>query len=168
VKVRTAGGRCALALLLLFMAGGVAAPAAVAAVAKDSAQSVSEALSCQCGCGLTVANCNHPQCEFSVPLRAQIEQMLGKGMGRTQIIAMFRDKYGEKILSAPTAEGFNLLAWVMPFAALLAGCGLLFAVVGRWHRSAPGAVAPAEARERGSAFEPELKRRLERELKERF
>ena len=163
-----AAARSAFAIVLLFAAVGAAAPSAKAAVAKDSVQSVSEALTCQCGCGLTVANCNHPQCEFSVPLRDQIERMLGKGMGRTHIIALFRDKYGEKILSAPTTEGFNLLAWVMPFAALLAGCGLVLAVVGRWRRSAPGGAAPAESEDARDAFEPELRRRLEREVKERF
>ncbi len=40
--------------------------------------------------------------------------------------------YGEKILSAPTTEGFNLLAWLMPFGAIVAGCGLLFGVASRW------------------------------------
>src|SRR5579875_2041586 len=39
---------------------------------KTSLQEVSEGLTCQCGCGLTVANCNHPQCEFSVPVREHI------------------------------------------------------------------------------------------------
>jgi cytochrome c-type biogenesis protein CcmH/NrfF len=81
---------------------------------KTSLQEVSEGLSCQCGCGLTIANCNHPQCEFSVPARQQIESMISQGMGREQIIGFFRAKYGEKILSAPTTEGFNLLAWGMP------------------------------------------------------
>ena len=99
---------------------------------KTSLQEVSEGLTCQCGCGLTVANCNHPQCEFSVPIRQQIEQMIGKGLGRVQIISFFRAKYGEKILSAPTAEGFNLLAWVMPFAAVFAGCFIIVGAISRW------------------------------------
>ena len=161
--------RGALALLLaLIAAAGLIAHAAGAAVAKDSLQSVSEALTCQCGCGLTVANCNHPQCEFSVPVREQIEKMLGKGMGRAQIIALFRAKYGEKILSAPTTEGFNLLAWVMPFAALLAGCGIVFAFVGRWHKQGAEPERPAESRGEGGGFDAELRRRLERDIRERF
>jgi len=82
---------------------------------------VSQSLTCQCGCGLTVANCNMPTCSFSVPTRAEIDQMIGKGMGRAQIIAFYRHKYGEKVLSAPTTEGFNLLAWTMPFIALVVG-----------------------------------------------
>ncbi|HKV55483.1 MAG TPA: hypothetical protein VJN94_12675, partial [Candidatus Binataceae bacterium] len=56
--------------LAAILAGG--AVMAFGAAARTSLQEVSEALTCQCGCGLTVANCNHPQCEFSVPLREQI------------------------------------------------------------------------------------------------
>jgi cytochrome c-type biogenesis protein CcmH/NrfF len=44
----------------------------------------------------------------------------------------FRKQYGEKILSAPTTQGFNLLAWTMPFIALLAGGGIIVLVMDRW------------------------------------
>ena len=40
---------------------------------------VSEGLTCQCGCGLTVANCNMPTCGFSVPMRRDIDRMIGEG-----------------------------------------------------------------------------------------
>ncbi|MGA9722867.1 MAG: hypothetical protein WBQ86_10450, partial [Candidatus Binatus sp.] len=33
---------------------------------------VYEGLTCQCGCGLTVANCNMPTCAFAVPMRREI------------------------------------------------------------------------------------------------
>lgn len=137
---------------------------AFALKADTTLQAVSEALTCQCGCGLTVANCNHPQCEFAVPVRAQIEGMISRGMSRAAIIGYFRGKYGEKILSAPTTEGFNLLAWIMPFAALAAGGALIFLAVGRWHSKLPG--PPPSVLAGDSAFDSELKRRLERELKE--
>jgi cytochrome c-type biogenesis protein CcmH len=128
---------------------------------------VSEGLTCQCGCGLTVANCNMPTCGFSVPMRAEIDRMIGKGMSRAQIVAFYRGKYGEKVLSAPTAEGFNLLAWTMPFIALVVGGGLMVLAFGRWRSavpSAPGGSTPADA---PSSFDPALRRRLEKELEER-
>jgi cytochrome c-type biogenesis protein CcmH/NrfF len=50
-------------------------------------------------------------------LRRQIDQ--GKDDG--SIIAYFGEKYGTTVLSAPPASGFNLTAWVMPFAALFIG-----------------------------------------------
>jgi len=128
---------------------------------------VSQGLTCQCGCGLTVANCNMPTCGFSVPLRAEIDDMIRKGKSRAQIIAFYRHKYGEKILSAPTAEGFNLLAWTMPFIALVLGGGLMVLVVGRWRTNAPSTPSGSKPDGEPSSFDPELRRRLENELKER-
>ena len=127
---------------------------------------VSQSLTCQCGCGLTVANCNMPTCSFSVPVRTEIDQMIGKGMGRAQIVAFYRHKYGEKVLSAPTTEGFNLLAWTMPFIALVVGGGFIVFAFGRWQGTAPS--SPAGSNPAGvPSFDPELRRRLERELEER-
>jgi len=147
-------------MLASFVAIG--ASVAFALASTTTLQMVSEALTCQCGCGLTVANCNHPQCEFSVPIRTEIETMISKGLRQPQIIAQFRTKYGEKILSAPTSEGFNLLAWIMPFAVLLGGGGLVLMALARWHRRKP-APAPQSALSEGDT---ELKRRLEREFRE--
>jgi cytochrome c-type biogenesis protein CcmH len=145
-------------LFLMMVPSGRAAPTPP----KTSTQEVSEGLTCQCGCGLTVANCNHPQCEFAVPIRTQIDKMIANGMTRPQIIAWFRTTYGEKVLSAPTTEGFNLLAWITPFAVLLAGgVGIVF-VFGRWRSSPPLPASDA------NPVDPELKRRLERELRERI
>ena len=127
---------------------------------------VSEGLTCQCGCGLTVANCNMPTCSFSVPTRLEIDRMIGNGMGRAQIVAYYRHKYGEKVLSAPTTEGFNLLAWTMPFIALVVGGGLIVLAFGRW-RSAPPLLPAGSTPAPAPSFDPELRRRLERELEER-
>lgn len=141
---------------------------ASAAATKASQQEVAEALTCQCGCGLTVANCNHPNCEFSVPVREKIDTMLAHGMGRTEIIAYFRSQYGEKILSAPTTQGFNILAWTMPFMALAAGCALIMFTVGRWHKRPPAPASSETPAADQAAVDPDLRRRLERELRERI
>jgi len=160
------------ALIIVALACALALPIVLAAAPTVSVQEVSEGLTCQCGCGLTVANCNHPNCEFSVPVREQIGKMLGRGMGGTQVIAYFRGKYGEKILSAPTTQGFNLLAWIMPFAAIAAGGALVAFTVGRWRSKAPAPDSkgdtPIAAGDDPNNFDPELRRRLARELSDRI
>jgi cytochrome c-type biogenesis protein CcmH len=127
---------------------------------------VSEGLTCQCGCGLTVANCNMPTCGFSVPMRRDIDRLIGEGKTRAQIISFYRAQYGEKVLSAPTTEGFNILAWTMPFIALAVGGGLMVVAVGRWHSSSPPASADSKTGAQLS-FDPELRRKLEKEIEER-
>jgi cytochrome c-type biogenesis protein CcmH/NrfF len=90
---------------------------------------VEERLACQCGCGLTVHTCNHLQCSFAVPVREDIAKSLAAGQAEDEIIARYVAEYGEKVLSAPTREGFNLLAWWGPYAALVGGAfGLWFAI----------------------------------------
>src|SRR5438477_11812193 len=147
-----------IAILLVALAAS-----AIGSSGKTTLQAVSEGLTCQCGCGLTVANCNHPNCSFSVPLRTEVSSMIDKGMARDAIIASFENKYGEKVLSAPTAEGFNLLAWTMPFIAVLAGAVTIVIAVGRWRSPHPAIPAPAEA---PTDSDSRLRRRLEDDLRE--
>ena len=93
---------------------------------KNATQSeIEEALTCQCGCGLTVHSCNHVQCPSGIPLKAEISEQLAAGKSGTEVLTYFSTKYGEKILSAPTTTGFNLIAWVMPFAVVLIAGALI-------------------------------------------
>ena len=78
-----------LALVFSFALGS---DLAVRAAERPTLATISQGLTCQCGCGLTVANCNHPTCSFSVPVREQIESMIGRGESGAQIIAFYRQK----------------------------------------------------------------------------
>ncbi len=140
------------------------------AAVRPTMNEVAEGLTCQCGCGLTVANCNHPTCEFSVPARARIQKMIDEGRTRAEIIAFYRDKYGEKVLSSPTTQGFNLLAWIMPFAAVAIGGVFIAFAARRWRSNETNQPPPdssGNAPQNPARFDPELKRRLDDELKER-
>ena len=172
--------RMALAALALTLVTVVPlmVPVRSARAAASSGQEIAEGLTCQCGCGLTVANCNHPNCSFSVPMREHIDAMLSHGMGRAEIIAYFRKQYGEKILSAPTTQGFNLLAWTMPFVALMVGGALVVLMMGRWRGgpasapqssddSRPSNSDKSDKSDKSGKFDPALRERLERELRER-
>lgn len=151
-----------LVALLLALAQGPALGAAA-----PSFQELEESLTCQCGCGLTVHSCNHLQCPSAIPLRQEIREQMGLGLGKTEILAHFEQKYGEKILSAPTTRGFNLAAWVTPFALLLIGGGFVAVTLRRWRRAGPA----SPASHAGPAPPPAgpanaLERQLERELRE--
>ena len=114
----------------------VALLAAVPAVAATQRE-IEESLTCQCGCGLTVHSCNHLQCPSAIPLREEIRAQMEEGKGRQAILAYFSEKYGEKILSSPTTVGFNLVAWVTPFAVIGLGGVFLGVALKRWSRRSP-------------------------------
>ncbi|HVN29491.1 MAG TPA: cytochrome c-type biogenesis protein CcmH [Candidatus Binataceae bacterium] len=155
LRLPTLGRAVVAALTMLLLVGSVG-------LAATTVDDVSQGLTCQCGCGLTVANCNHPECSFSVPMRGEIQRMIDEGKDRPAIIAFYRTKYGEKILSAPTTEGFNLLAWVMPFFAIVTGGGLIVMVLGKWKHQSP---TPAPVDAQPSVIDPKLRERLDAEVK---
>jgi cytochrome c-type biogenesis protein CcmH len=78
------------------------------------------ALMCKCDdkCGKVMINCT---CSTSDKTRADFREKLESGLTTEQVIQIYVDKYGETILSAPTKTGFNLTAWLTPFAALVGG-----------------------------------------------
>jgi cytochrome c-type biogenesis protein CcmH len=139
------------ALLLVLGAPGLARSAA-------TQSEVEEALTCQCGCGLTVHSCNHLQCPSGDPIKKEIAERLTRGEDKQTILAAFTARYGEKVLSAPTFGGFNWLAWITPFAVVGAGgVGLALAIRRRAHTRDAGAAPPAPVDEA-------LRGRLAREL----
>jgi cytochrome c-type biogenesis protein CcmH/NrfF len=124
-------------------------------------QEVEESLTCQCGCGLTVHSCNHLQCPSGEPIKKEIAERLGRGEDKETILAAFRQRYGEKVLSSPTFRGFNWFAWITPFAAVLVGALGVSLVIRRWVRAGP---APAPAAPPAAPGDDVLRQRLAREL----
>jgi cytochrome c-type biogenesis protein CcmH/NrfF len=146
----------------------VLAPTAVHAVSEKPTQAeMEEALTCQCGCGLTVHSCNHLNCGSGEPIKKEIAERLARGETGPQILAAFEQRYGEKILSAPTFRGFNWLAWVTPFlVVLVAGAMLAVTLRRRTHAQAqvPAPAAPPPGAP--NAGDTALRDRLARELKD--
>ncbi len=146
---------------LFVISAVVTALAGAVMAAPPSFQEVEESLTCQCGCGLTVHSCNHLQCPSAIPLREEIREHINGGESKDDLLAAFANKYGEKILSAPTAEGFNLLAWTTPFVLLGIGGMFLAWTLRRWRaRSSiepPPVVTTADTSEHRAQLERELR-----------
>ena len=152
--------------LTLFAIGALAAIALAGRPETGWAgqKDVEARLACQCGCGLTVLTCNHLQCGFAVPVREEIAAKLADGVSDDDIVQSLVDEYGEKVLSSPTHTGFNLLAWYMPYVAVLVGGALVFFVMRKWKKPDPpppaeGAVADSD--QHSQADRAELARELE-------
>ena len=67
------------------------------------------------------------QVELARQMRQVVREMLSQGASRDEILDFFEDNYGTNVLAAPPKSGFNLLAWLLPAAAVLAAlaAGLL-------------------------------------------
>ncbi len=97
-------------------------------------------------------------------IRREIRKMLLVGKTDQEILDFYVEKYGERILSMPRAEGFNLLAYVLPSPALLMGGWVVWVVLKYWgskRRVLAPQAAPAGEIDRDYAA------RLERELQDR-
>jgi cytochrome c-type biogenesis protein CcmH/NrfF len=104
---------------------------------------IEEALVCQCGCGLTVHACNHLNCPSGIPMKEEIAARLARGETKDQILGHFESRYGEKVLSAPTFSGFNLVAWVAPAVFVVLGAAGVALLTRRWARETAEEAAAA-------------------------
>ena len=85
-------------------------------------------LMCVCGCNQVLLECNHVGCQYSDRMRNELAAGLDRGDSGSLVLQSFVQKYGNTVLAAPTSSGFNVVAWITPFAvfalALLGRCGL--------------------------------------------
>jgi len=104
-------------------------------------------LICVCGCNQILLECNHVGCTYSDRMRAELVAGLDRGENDDLTLQDFVQKYGPTVLAAPTATGFNRVAWVMPFLALVLGLLTTIFIVLAWRKrpalAAPGGVLPA-------------------------
>ena len=98
-------------------------PAKASAAAESD---ISRQLICQCGCNMVLLNCSHVECHSQLEMTTLISQQIDQGKSEKQIIQSFVTQYGEQVLATPPKRGFNLTAWVLPFAALLFGGGEVY------------------------------------------
>jgi cytochrome c-type biogenesis protein CcmH/NrfF len=99
---------------------------------------------CACGCHQILLACNHVGCTYSDRMRDELSTALTRGDSDDLVLQAFVQKYGPTVLAAPPATGFNLVAWVMPFAVFFSAMGFAVLVVLRWKQRAPAAT-PASA-----------------------
>ena len=84
---------------------------------------------CNCGCNKGLANCDM---ECGQNMRAFIKTKIDAGLGKTQIVAYLKQNYGKEALAAPEKKGFDLVAWITPFAVIFIGWIGIVKVVRSW------------------------------------
>src|SRR5205085_9640944 len=76
---------------------------------------------CVCGCRQILLECNHVGCTYSDRMRDELAAAINRGDSDDLTLQAFVQKYGTIVLAAPTTSGFNRVAWIAPYMALVLG-----------------------------------------------
>ncbi len=156
-------GSAVLAFIAILFAGllsagaGAQSPTLLTPKQEEIAYHVEGMLMAPCCFANTVAEHRSP---ISDQIREEVRGLAAKGATETEILDLFVDKYGERILAAPRPQGFNLAAYFMPVVALAAGLFAIGFILRRLRRSIvePSIGPPngANAKQLKARFEDEL------------
>ena len=92
-------------------------------------------------------------------MRNELTAAIASGLSDKQILDSFAAKYGATVLAAPTTQGFDLVAWIAPFAVFAAALLGTILLIRRWAGVGPKAQASAAS---AVANDPAERERLER------
>ena len=152
--------RVAIPVLLL----AFACPRAHAATPEQT-KGVARDLVCLCGdCNReSLATC---QCGFAADRRTEIGDALDRGRSATEVVAQFVETYGQIVLATPPPKGYNLLAWIIPFAIMVLAAALLRSVLVNWKRGKVVHPAPSTPERSASDRDDTMQQRLREELRD--
>jgi cytochrome c-type biogenesis protein CcmH len=120
-------------------------------------------LMCTCGCAQLLGECNHVGCPDSGRELQELKAAIAAGKTDQETMDWFAAKYGATMLAAPTTSGFNLLAWIAPFAVLAAGILGTVLLVRRWSVGRTLADGPANEDAIADPAERERRAKIRRE-----
>ena len=87
---------------------------------------------------------------------------IDKGNNDDLVLQGFVQEYGPTVIAAPTAQGFNRVAWIMPFVVLGLGITFVIYVVRSWKNRPEPALADGVAIPKGRELD-DLRRKARRE-----
>ncbi len=119
----------------------------------DEVNRIGKGLYCPVCPNTPLDQCNTQAC---VQWRAQIKEMLQSGKTEEQIRDYFVSQYGDRVLGAPPAEGFNWLAYILPAIGVFVGGIIVWFGLRNRVRASP----------EQTPISSEYADRIERELKE--
>ena len=122
-----------LALLLLVVVPATAGAVTVNEVARE----------------VRCPTCNTPLDVSSSPaatdMKQYIAERIDRGWDKQRIIDGLVDEFGEGVLATPAKSGFDLVAWLVPGLAVLAGLVAIGLLAWTWSRRRPAAASAEPA-----------------------
>jgi len=118
---------------------------------------MSHKLMCTCSCSEMLGECNHVSCPTSPDELALLRTGVDTNLSDKQIMDSFVDKYGATVLAAPTKQGFDLVAWIAPFAVFAAALLGTILLIRHWVSTSPK-LEPAAAGPEMDALRERIRR----------
>ena len=117
-------------------------------------------LMCTCGCNAATGRVQSRGLPGFGPRARELSAAIASGLSDQQILDAFAAKYGATVLAAPPTKGFDLVAWIAPFAVFAAALLGTILLIRRWGglRGKTKAAIAGEA----AAIDPEEQERMER------
>lgn len=152
-----------LALALLATGAARAQNPTPVAVTDDQVNAVAHELYCPECENIPLDVCPSQAC---ADMRSEIRQKLELGWTKDQIKQYYIQRYGDRVVGAPPARGWNWLVYIVPPVAILAGVVILYSVFRAWKAPARKPVQQAEEAQSPPPAPDDYIARLEAELKE--
>jgi cytochrome c-type biogenesis protein CcmH len=105
-------------------------PSAVASERRPTQAELEGELVCPT-CGTTLDQSSAP---IAMRMKQFVRTRIAAGDTKSEIKEELVAQFGKGVLAAPERKGFDLLAWVLPIAGLLAGAAVLTVLAWRWTR----------------------------------
>lgn len=121
-----------LILTLLILGFSLAGPSLAQEPDYDRINEIGEKLNCPTCAGINLTDCRTKTCE---QWRDQIGDLVEEGYEDEEVLDYFVTRYGTEVLQEPPREGFTLILWILPFAALLIGGVWLFFLLRQWQNA---------------------------------
>jgi len=102
-------------------------------------------LMCMCGCNQILLECNHVGCTYSDRMRGELAAGIERGDSDSLVLQSLVQKYGSTVLAAPTSSGFNVVAWITPFAVFVGAIIVTVWLVRLWKSRAVAQPIPQPA-----------------------
>lgn len=99
---------------------------------EKRAQAIDKLLMAPCCWAKTVAEDNSG---MAYGVREQVRNLIQAGKSDAEVLAFFEAEYGEKILSSPKKENFNLLLWILPFILMPLLMFAVYKIILSWRKS---------------------------------
>jgi cytochrome c-type biogenesis protein CcmH/NrfF len=95
-------------------------------------QKLGDKIMCTCSCAQMLLKCNHVGCPNSDRMRRELRANVNSTSNDEEVLNWFRRNWGVTAVVVPATHGFELSAWIIPWAVGVLGLLLVIFLIRSW------------------------------------